>query len=68
MILLSKLNGERMAVDAELIKSVEAVPDTLVRLVDGTSYIVAETVPEVAARVRGFRASLLARKRLSQVR
>jgi flagellar protein FlbD len=66
MITLSKLNGERMAVNAELIESAEAVPDTIVRLVDGTSYVVAESVAEVVARV--FRASLLARKRMSQAR
>ncbi len=64
MITLSKLNGEHMALDAELIESAEAAPDTVVKLVDGTRYVVAESVLEVAARVRIFRASLLASKRL----
>ncbi len=53
-----------MALDAELIESAEAAPDTVVKLVDGTRYVVAESVLEVAARVRIFRASLLASKRL----
>ena len=65
MIILSKLNGEHMALNAELIESAEAAPDTVVKLVDGTRYVVAESVPEVAARVRMFRATLLANNRLS---
>ncbi len=64
MIVLSKPNGEHLAVNAQFIESAEAASDTVVTLVDGTSYIVAESVPEVAARVRMFRASLLANRRL----
>ena len=63
MILLSKPNGEHLAVNAQLIESAEAASDTVVTLVDGTSYVVLESVPEIAARVRMFRASLLANKR-----
>jgi flagellar protein FlbD len=63
MILLSKPNGERVAVNAQFIESAEAASDTVVTLVDGTSYLVTESVPEIAARVRMFRASLLANKR-----
>jgi len=65
MILLSKPNGEHVAVNAQFIESAEASSDTVVTLVDGTSYLVTESVPEIAARVRMFRASLLANKRLS---
>ena len=65
MILLSKPNGERVAVNAQFIESAEASSDTVVTLVDGTSYLVTESVPEIAARVRMFRASLLANKRPS---
>jgi flagellar protein FlbD len=68
MILLSKPNGQQMIVNAALIESAEALPNTVVTLVDGTSYIVAESVPEIAARVRTFQASLLARTFHSQVR
>jgi flagellar protein FlbD len=64
MILLSKPNGEHLAVNAQFIESAEAASDTVVTLMDGTSYIVAESVPEVVARVRMFRASLLANKRV----
>jgi flagellar protein FlbD len=68
MILLSNLNGEHMAVNAELIESAEPAPVTVVTLVDGTSYMVSESVPEVAARVQMFRATRLARKRVASSR
>jgi len=65
MILLSKPNGEQLAVNAQFIESAEAARHTVVTLVDGTSYLVTESVPEIAARVRMFRASRLANQRPS---
>ena len=40
---------------------VDAHPDTVLTLVDGTKYIVAEGLAEVVERVRDFRAGVLAR-------
>ena len=59
MILLTRLNGPQMAVNADLIERAEATPDTVLTLVDGTKYLVAESVEEVIDRVRAFRASVL---------
>lgn len=59
MILLTRLNGPQMAVNADLIERAEATPDTVLTLVDGTKYLVAESVEEVIDRVRTFRASVL---------
>lgn len=59
MILLSRLNGQPIAVNADLIERAEATPDTVLTLVDGTKYLVAESVQEVIDRVRTFRASVL---------
>jgi flagellar protein FlbD len=59
MILLSRLNGPQIAVNADLIERAEATPDTVLTLVDGTKYLVAESVQEVIDRVRIFRASVL---------
>jgi len=42
-----------------LIERAEATPDTVLTLVDGTKYLVAESVQEVIDRVRVFRASVL---------
>jgi len=59
MILLTRLNGPQIAVNADLIERAEATPDTVLTLVDGTKYLVAESVQEVIDRVRTFRASVL---------
>ena len=65
MILLSTPNGEHLEVNAQFIESAEAASDTVITLVDGTSYIVAESVPEIEAKVRVSQAWLLADLRLS---
>lgn len=59
MILLSRLNGQQIKVNADLIECAEATPNTVVTLVDGTAYVIAESLQEVIARMRLFRASLL---------
>jgi flagellar protein FlbD len=59
MILLTRLNGPQFAVNADLIERAEATPDTVLTLVDGTKYLVEESVQEVIERVREFRASVL---------
>jgi flagellar protein FlbD len=59
MILLTRLNGPPIAVNADLIERAEATPDTVLTLVDGTKYLVAESVQDVIDRVRVFRASVL---------
>ena len=60
MILVTRLNGERFALNPDLIERVEAHPDTVVTLVDGTKYVVAESVDEVLQEIREFRAGILA--------
>jgi len=40
MILLSRLNGQQIALNADLIERAEATPDTVLTLVDGTKHVV----------------------------
>jgi len=61
MIILTRLNGEQFAVNCDLVERVDAHPDTVLTLVDGTKYIAAESLAEVVERVRDFRAGVLAR-------
>ncbi len=63
MIRLTRLNGSPFVVNAELIRTIEARPDTTIVLINGESFIVKETPDEVVARaieygrmVRMFRA------------
>ena len=60
MILLHRLNGPPFALNADLVERAEATPDTVLTLVDGTKYLVAETLEEVMARIQESRASVLA--------
>jgi flagellar protein FlbD len=61
MIILSRLNGEQFAVNCDLVERIDAHPNTVLTLVDGTKYIVAESLAEVIERVRDFRAGVLVR-------
>jgi len=58
--MLTRLGGQPMAVNPDLIEKAEATPDTVVTLVDGHKFVVAESVPEVVDRVRAWRASVAA--------
>jgi flagellar protein FlbD len=60
MITLSRLNGAAFAVNCDLIERIDASPDTVLTLVDGTRYVVAESIDEVIERVRTFRAEIVA--------
>ena len=60
MIRVTRLNGERFALNPDLIERVEAHPDTVAFLVDGTKYVVKESVDEVLQGIREYRASILA--------
>jgi flagellar protein FlbD len=60
VIRVTRLNGEQFALNPDLIERVEGHPDTVVFLVDGTRYVVRESVEEVLAEIREYRASILA--------
>ena len=60
MITLSRLNGASFAVNCDLIERIDASPDTVLTLVDGTRYVVAEGLDEVIERIRRFRAEVVA--------
>jgi flagellar protein FlbD len=60
MIELTRLNGNRLAVNCELIQYAEAAPDTLLTMVTGEKLIVSESLKEVAERMVAYRARTLA--------
>jgi flagellar protein FlbD len=57
---VTRLNGERFALNADLIERVEGHPDTVISLQEGTKYVVAETVDQVIREIRDYRASIQA--------
>ena len=60
MIELTRLNGNPMVLNSDLIKTAEASPDTMLTLITGEKLIVRETCEEVSARVLEYRSQLLA--------
>ncbi len=51
MIKLEKLNGTLVVLNAELIESVEAAPDTVINLATGNKFLVRNSVDDVIAKV-----------------
>ena len=60
VIMLTRLNGERFALNPDLIERAEESPDTVLTLVDGKHLMVTETLAEIIEAVRMDRASILA--------
>lgn len=59
MIELTRLNGEHMVVNSDLIRYVEENPDTVITLVTGDKIVVSESTRELIERVITFRSRLL---------
>ena len=59
MIIVTRLHGTTVAVNCDLIERAEASPETVVTLVDGSRYVVRESVAEIVDKVRAFRASVV---------
>lgn len=55
MIEVTKLNDEKFVLNAELIKTVEETPDTVITITTGNKYIVRESVEEVIQRVVAYK-------------
>ncbi|GAA4810482.1 flagellar FlbD family protein [Nocardioides caeni] len=60
MISLTRLSGTAFLLNADLIERVDCTPDTVVTLVDGTKYLVSESLGEVLESVVRYRASIVA--------
>lgn len=54
MIHLTKINGSEFVLNADLIRYVERVPDTLINLTNGESLMVRETLDEVVRRALAY--------------
>lgn len=50
MICVTRLNGKEMIVNADLIRSVEENPDTVITLINGDHIVVRESMVEIVDR------------------
>jgi flagellar protein FlbD len=60
VILLTRLGGPVFALNPDLVERADCTPDTVITLVDGKKYIVAESLPEVISLIRQYRANIVA--------
>lgn len=60
MIEVTRLNGEELILNAEMIETVEETPDTVVRLTNGKKIIVKESRQEIKNLVKSYRKDIFA--------
>jgi len=60
MIELTKLNGQKVLVNCDIIEFVEETPDTVISLTTGRKIIVKESRQEVKNLVKSYRKELFA--------
>ncbi|MDR3321443.1 MAG: flagellar FlbD family protein [Synergistaceae bacterium] len=55
MIELTRIRGEKFALNSDQIEIVESTPDTVVTMLSGHKYLVQESVGELISRIESFR-------------
>jgi flagellar protein FlbD len=60
VIIVTRFNGPEFALNPDLIERADHTPDTVITLVDGTKYVIAESIAEFVEIVRLYRASIIA--------
>ena len=55
MIEVTRINGKKLVLNAELIESMEATPDTVITLTGGNKYVVTETTEELISKVTEYK-------------
>lgn len=55
MIRVTRLNDKEFVINTDLIKTIEATPDTVIRLVSEDKYVVRESVDEIIRRIVDYR-------------
>lgn len=68
MIILTRLDGQMIALNGALVERVEASPDTVVTTVDGALYTVAESVEQVLDKLEHHHVAGMARYMASEQR
>ena len=64
MITLTRLSGTTFILNCDLIERIDRSGDTVVTLVDGKKYVVAESPAEVVGRVAHYRSELYSGRHL----
>jgi len=55
LIVVTRLNKSELVINAELIETLEATPDTIITLTDGKKIVVRESVSEIIEKIIIYR-------------
>jgi len=55
MITVTKLNGQKLTINCELILTVEKTPDTTITMTTGDKYIAVESIDEITQMVMAYK-------------
>ncbi|AOT68275.1 flagellar FlbD family protein [Geosporobacter ferrireducens] len=55
MIRVTRLSGEPYVINSELIESLEATPDTVIRLTSGKTVVVKESIDEIINKIIAYK-------------
>ena len=58
MITITKLNGQKLTINCELIQTVEKTPDTTITMTTGDKYIAVESIDEITKMVIAYKQKL----------
>lgn len=59
MLQLTRLSGPVFALNPDLIERAESTPDTVITLVNGSKYVIRESLDELDALIREYRADII---------
>ncbi|MDR1558094.1 MAG: flagellar FlbD family protein [Clostridiales bacterium] len=55
MIRITKLNGQKLTINCELIQAIEETPDTTITMTTGDKYIAVESIDEINRQVVAYK-------------
>jgi len=58
MIMVTRLNGEQLMVNADMIEFIEVTPDTVISTISGKKIIVTESLETVKSRIVEYKQEL----------
>jgi flagellar protein FlbD len=59
MIVVTRLNSSRFAINPDLVERIQENPDTVLVMVNGAKYVVLEPLDEVVALIARYRAGVV---------
>jgi flagellar protein FlbD len=59
MIQVTRLNNTKFVINAELIETIEATPDTMISLTTGKRFVVKETMEEIIRKIIEYKMSII---------